>query len=290
MIICPKCGHRLNKKGAGYCCIGCNYEAKNKSGIVFFNPEIRQNFKHYNAEYLNKLYDYESKHFWFIYRKQLILNTFQKYVKKNDSIIEIGAGTGDITRTLISNGYNNVSVGEIHSAGLNYAKKYGITNLYQFDINQSPFKNHFNVVGAFDVLEHLEDDDFALKKISRMLKKSGRVIITIPARKWLWSDIDRQSGHLKRYDEQILKKLFKQNAFQILSIKGFFILIVPLLIARSWLNKKRSNKKIEKRAGFTINPLANFILKMIMLCEGHLLKNATGRWAGSIVVVAKKLK
>ena len=288
MIICPKCKIGLKGLEGHYQCVKCNYMAVKKDDIIIFNPEVRHNFKSYNAKYLDALYRYEQKHFWFIVRKKIILDTFKKFVQKNELIIEIGAGTGDIMRSLVKEGYHDIAVGEIHLSGLKYAQKYGIKKLYQFDVTKSPFKNHFDVVGAFDVLEHLDNDTLALQNIHQILKKNGKLIVTVPAMKWLWSDIDRQSGHVRRYNQAMIRKLFEQNSFEIISIKGFFILILPFLIIRSLLNKQKSEKNLEERAGFKINLFVNLILKAVMSVERLLFQNAPGYLAGSLIVVARK--
>jgi len=98
-------------------------------------------------------------------------DTLYRYKPKKDKIIEIGAGTGSIARMLNDKGYD-LSIGEIHPNGIEYALKNNDKNLsiYQFNIMNNPFKNHFDVVGLFDVLEHIEDDQLAIKNISKMLR------------------------------------------------------------------------------------------------------------------------
>ena len=95
---------------------------------------------------------------------------------KNNKIIEIGAGTGNITCMLYSQGYEKISVGEIHFNGLEYSKRYGITELYQFDLLNPPFKDNFDVAGVFDVIEHLTDDNLAIKNIYNILNQKGKVL------------------------------------------------------------------------------------------------------------------
>ena len=77
-------------------------------------------------------YAAEEKHFWFIARKQRIIDVFKKYVQKDEAVLEIGAGTGNVSRALQQADYD-VSVGEMHLNGLRYAQSYGIKNCYQFD-------------------------------------------------------------------------------------------------------------------------------------------------------------
>ena len=97
-------------------------------------------------------------------RKNFILQNFKKYIDRNSKIIEIGAGTGNVSRNLQQNGYENISVGEMHLNGLKYAKSYGMKDCYQFDLLDTPFENEFDVVCMFDILEHIPNDNEALKK------------------------------------------------------------------------------------------------------------------------------
>ena len=61
------------------------------------------------------------------------MQNIKRYISKDKKIIEIGAGTGNVSRDLQQHGYNNISVGEMHINGLKYAKNYGIKDCYQFD-------------------------------------------------------------------------------------------------------------------------------------------------------------
>ena len=146
--------------------------SKEYDGIKIFD-EVDENHCDYNAKGLDNLYAQEEKHFWFIARKEFILQNFKKYIKKNDKIIEIGAGTGNVSRYIKNNGYKNISVGEMHLNGLKYAKSYGMEDCYQFNLLDTPFENEFDVVSMFDVLEHIEDDSLALMNVYKSLNGGG---------------------------------------------------------------------------------------------------------------------
>ena len=148
-------------------------DCKEIDGIKIFD-EANENHSDYNAKGLDNLYAQEEKHFWFIARKEFILQNFKRYINKNEKIIEIGAGTGNISRFLKQNGYDNISVGEMHINGLKYAKSYSIKKCYQFDLLNTPFKNEFDTVCMFDVLEHIEDDNQALQNIYKSLNGGVR--------------------------------------------------------------------------------------------------------------------
>ena len=138
---------------------------------VFY--EANENHGDYNAKGLDNLYSAENRHFWFIARKEFILQKMKKYIEKDEKIIEIGAGTGNVARFLMKNGYSNMCVGEMHLNGLKYAKEYGINECYQLNLLDMPFRDEFDAVCMFDVLEHIEDDDFALQNIRKSLNRGG---------------------------------------------------------------------------------------------------------------------
>ena len=200
-----------------------------QDNIKIFDPNISKNHLDYNALGLDNLYAQEEKHFWFIARKEFIFQNIQKYVKKSNKIIEIGAGTGNVSRHLKINGYKDISVGEMHLNGLRYAKSYGISECYQFNLLDSPFKDEFDAICLFDVLEHIENDGLALQNACKSLKNTGYVVITVPAHMWLWNRNDVVAGHKVRYTKKQLIKKLKANNFDILRARYFFILDKPPL-------------------------------------------------------------
>ncbi len=291
MIICTNCKHEVVQQGTQLVCVECNKTIEIKEGIYCFNPEVKEDHDDYNADYLNKLYNFEKKHFWFHHRKKIILSYLKKFVpNRNVSILEIGAGTGNIAGEIISSGYKNYSVGELHVSGLEYAKTYGCSKLYQFDVYSSPFKNHFDVICMFDVLEHLTEDEKVLKTLNDMLKPGGLVILTLPAFNFLWCNIDAVSGHKKRYIREDIKSLSSKTKFSILKNKYFFSNIFPFLILRSLINKKASKKTIEDSTGLKISPFFNTLMKLFCFHEYVFFRNISTIPGGSIIAVLKKDK
>ena len=57
----------------------------------------------------------------------------------------------------------------------------------------------FDVVAAFDVVEHCEDDALAVAELTRVLRPGGRLLLSVPAYQWAWSDHDVRAGHYRRY-------------------------------------------------------------------------------------------
>jgi 2-polyprenyl-3-methyl-5-hydroxy-6-metoxy-1,4-benzoquinol methylase len=292
MIICPICDTELKISKTEYTCISCKSSFKIEEGIIIYHTEIIDDNEDYNSENLDLLFSFENKHFWFLYRKQIILKVFQKFIKKHERIIEIGAGTGNVSQMVLTNGYKNIANGEMHMSGLLHAKKYGLTELFQFNLLQAPFSEHFDVVGMFDVLEHIESDELALNNVNKMLSPDGRLILTVPSHMWLWSNIDMNSGHKRRYNYSGLKTLLEKSNFEVIYYRSFFIIMLPILFFRALINKKHiklNTENLARNAGMTINPVTNALLKFICKLENFLLKGISLKFGGSLLVVARKI-
>ncbi len=287
MLTCPECKTELQKNKNSYKCKKCRLKIKTLDNIIFFNPEISKAHEDYNAEGLDNLYLYEKKHFWFRIRKDIIKKVFKKFINKNNSIIEIGSGTGYIAKSIIEEGYKNYSVGDIHKNGLIYSKSYGAKNLYQFNLLKPPFVEEFEVICLFDVLEHIEDENKAIQNAYKMLKKNGKIILTVPAHQWLWSRIDEFSSHKRRYNLKTIKNLLIKNGFKILYAKHFFVLILLFLFLRTILNKKKHLIDV-KKSGLEISPVLNLLLYFISKIEIILLAPFSPKIGGSIIIAGEK--
>ncbi len=259
-------------------------------GIKIFNKNIQNNHRDYNAKGLEILFKNEEKHFWFITRKEFILKKVNKYLRKNDKIIEIGAGTGNIARYLRENGFINICVGEMHLNGLLFAKSYGIEECYQFDLLDSPFEKEFDAVCMFDVLEHISDDYSALLNVYKMLRDKGKIILTVPAHMWLWSRYDAIACHKIRYSKKQLTKKLKDTGFKVIETKYFFSSILPLLILREFLHKDNRNpvKQEEYDIYLYINPIVNKILLKIVRIENSIHNFLPNLVGGSLLAIAEK--
>lgn len=259
-------------------------------GIKIFHDDIDNNHTDYNAQGLDNLYNAEEKHFWFIARKEFIFQQMKNIIDMSSKIIEIGAGTGNVSRYLKQNGFENISVGEMHLNGLKYAKGYGIKECYQFNLLNTPFENEFDTVCMFDVLEHIEDDNSALQNIYKSLTKNGNIVLTVPSHKWLWNRDDAIAGHKTRYTKKELIDKLQTNGFEILKARYFFIAITPLLYLRTILNKddKSNIKNEEFNIDMSMNPLLSNILLFVSRIENKISNFLPNLFGGSLFVIARK--
>ena len=258
-------------------------------GIQCYSPHDATDDTDYPESGLENIYNNESKHFWFLSRSEFIARFFKKYTSTNNRIIEIGAGTGNVSRNLMNHGYKP-AVGELYLSGLHYAKSYGIDECYQFNLYDIPFENEFDTAGLFDVLEHLSDPVKALNNIHNMLNENGLLFVTVPAHMWLWNIDDRLAGHKTRYTKKTIAKTIEKGGFEIIESRYFFISIIPLLFLRTIIKPDNKHKKnyTNDNTDIKINPILNTILLSICRIENslnHFLPNVFG---GSLLIVARK--
>jgi 2-polyprenyl-3-methyl-5-hydroxy-6-metoxy-1,4-benzoquinol methylase len=288
VIVCPQCETGLVDQTARLSCPSCGYSAIREDGVILFNPEIQDEHEDYKAEGLDQLYRHERQHAWFKHRVNLIRKAFAAHVGKGESILEVGAGTGYSAQVLLADGYRSVSIGEIHKNGLLYAKQYGLKNLYQFDLRSSPFREHFEVVALFDVLEHIANDELAIKNIYDMLRPGGRIILTVPAHRWLWSRLDELAGHHRRYSRKSLRFLLASAGFQVLEARYFFTALVPGLLVRSFVSRNTTRTNVEAGCGLNVSPFGNMLLGLAAGPGDTLLTPLRWFTGGSLLAVARK--
>jgi len=285
MILCPGCKTSLVQAHEEWQCPNCGYRALIHDTIVEFHPDISHH-DDYRPEDLSLLNSAEEKHFWFRSRRIFIAKLLKKQLAENSSLLEIGAGTGDIAKMLSEMDFE-VSVNDLYSSGLRYASGKGLQRLYQFDLAAPPFREHFDAVTLFDVIEHIEDDLSAVKNAASMVKPGGLIIVTVPAHPSLWCSEDRDAGHKRRYTLKTIKALFDNAGLVILEARHFFSAVMPLLYIRKLaglIHPDSKNKKNEIR----INPLINSILYSTTIAEFFLTQRAAPRFGGSIACVAQK--
>jgi SAM-dependent methyltransferase len=224
----------------------------------------------------------EENHFWFKYRNNVIgSNVFELLVNcKNSRFLELGCGNGNVIREIEKRLPESTIVGsELHEEGLLNARGRVACELVQADIYSLPNWAKFDLIGIFDVLEHLPDDVKALQEIRQSLKPGGKLIITVPASMKLWSYFDKVAGHFKRYSCDTLEEALLKSGFKIVKNEPFMMPLFPVM----WLSRKFT--QLKKKLGLNgqkedralandqlkISPFMNFIIGTILGIEGKLI-------------------
>ncbi|HAM39399.1 MAG TPA: hypothetical protein DCP53_08425 [Elusimicrobia bacterium] len=178
-----------------------------------------------------------------------IINKFIKYIK--GSVLEIGCGIGSITQYCIDK--CDVTAVDISSEYIDIVKKrFGYSKKFRAQIldiekelDGSVKENSFDTIVCSNVLEHIRDDIYALKNMNTLLKKDGYLVLLIPAGNALFSDLDKNLGHHRRYSRKDIENKLLQSGFSI--EKQFNINIIGAIgwfIAGKILKRKELNKDL----------------------------------------------
>lgn len=293
ILICTKCGKNLNFQSHKYVCESCCVSYLVVDGIPSFiaNNHTADGF---DTETLNFLSKIEKDHFWHKGRREIIYQMIkehdQKEVKNDLVMLELGCGNGSITRYLKSKNIN-IEGSDISLDGLRFCRRRVDVPLYQVDVRKTPFSsNSYDIVGLFDVIEHLDDDIAALKEAYRICKKNGFVIITVPANEFLWSYFDTISGHKRRYSKDGLISKVREAGFRIEKVSFFMFFLAPIFLAARRFNflGGSKNKKNSQLSELKIIPIINELFLMFLMLEKVILKKFDLPFGSSIICVARK--
>ena len=160
----------------------------------------------------------------------------------------------------------------------------------QMDARCIPFENEFDVIGAFDVLEHIKQDAEVLAEICMALKPEGLMLLTVPQHAWLWSSIDEHACHERRYAAPDLHHKIEAAGLRVIRSTSFITTLLPAMMISRFLKKKVSEKKFDATAELKISPWLDSFFSRILIAELALIK-----WGfnlplgGSRLVVARKI-
>lgn len=290
MIICPSCSaFNSNLKVA---CPKCGFLPEKIDGFCAFAPKLAHKSGGFKASYFSELARLEDANFWFRARNQLILWALKAYFPNFSSLLEIGCGTGYVLSG-ISKQFPRATLhgSEIFIAGLNFAAaRLPSINLMQMDARNIPFVDEFDVIGAFDVLEHIEDDGLVLAQVHAALKPHGFMLLTVPQHTWLWSPVDEQACHVRRYTALDLHQKIESAEFKILRSTSFVTTLLPAMMVSRFLQKKVVDDNFDPTAELKIHPWLNGLFESMLGAELSMIRNGLNfPMGGSRLVVARKL-
>ncbi len=294
LFYCPHCKGTLVITGKCYICRSCVRSYPVVDAIPLFADQ-QMYIDSFDVSAFAFLFEMEQKHFWHIGRRELIFDMLRRSISGlfRFDMLEIGCGNGSILAYLKQKGVN-IEGGDIFLEGLKFCRRRTTSiNLYQFDVTALPFKNNLDLIGLFDVLEHIDDDVKALSEINSALKSDGYLILTVPAYQYLWSDFDEISYHKRRYGKHDIVDKLNTAGFKIRRYTYFMFFLFPLLAfirlvrranPKSNNSARVSNKTLELR---TI-PVINGIFLALLRFEKYLIRYISLPFGSSILILAQK--
>jgi ubiquinone/menaquinone biosynthesis C-methylase UbiE len=223
-----------------------------------------------NSSEYEKLNNIDVNHWFYRGKRAIVRHWIERFrpLGANDLLVDAGMGTGT---WLIEMAGNCKVLGlDDHDESLALAiprlqKVNGAwckTSLNHIDLKD----NVAAVTTALDVLEHIQDDNSAIRELIRITQPGGLIVITVPALKFLWSDWDVTLHHYRRYERSELRKLAAYPSVDLLRLSFFNTATLPLIYLVRMFRKIRQPKPGKARMEDAVPPsLINSILYQSMV-------------------------
>jgi SAM-dependent methyltransferase len=293
--ICPNCraSDQIRDNEAiwprTWACAECSHTIEIRDGIPIFAPALADTVSGMDPGLFEQLAGWEDENFWFVPRNRLITALLDRYFPAAQNFMEVGCGNGFVL-TAISGmrPWRRLVGSELHPTGLAIARNRlgDRAEFVQLDARSIPARGLFDVIGAFDVLEHIEDDAAVLAAMHGATRPDGGIMLAVPQHPWLWSNTDERALHVRRYRRDELERKVQAAGFRLLFSASYTALLLPLMAAS---RLRGSTKADSLRREFELPTIANNWLRAILQLEVSLtLAGVHFPAGGSRVIVATK--
>lgn len=240
-----------------------------------------------DQDYTKQMAQTQASHWWYEGRRDILRSIIGRLnIPKTAKIVEAGCGPGANLRMLSE--FGEVSAFEPEDFSIDYASKTSGVNVQKGGLPDAvPFENKFDLVCAFDVLEHIEDDLTSLKALYAKTLTGGYAVFTVPAFAFLWSRHDELNHHHRRYTKGSFEKVLKDAGYKIEFISYFNFWLFPIAasvrLLKNTLGKNDDGSETEMPS-----PFINKMLCKIFTSEKCLLKCFSLPFGLSLIAVCKK--
>lgn len=287
MKLCLQCECRFEAQG--WRCPECGFAPDVVAGFPAFAAGLVADDIGYDASRFQVLAELENDHFWFQSRTKLIVWGLRRHFPRAQSLLEIGCGTGNVLAAIAQRtSLPRVAGSEVHAAGLAFAaRRAARAELLQMDARRIPFRDEFDVVGAFDVIEHIAEDEQVLREMFAACRPGGGILLTVPQHEWLWSYRDEFARHRRRYDRQGLLGKLAAAGFERVWTTSFVTLLLPLMALSR--RAQRRPEAFDLSREFDVGRAANRLLGAVMALERRLIfAGLSLPLGGSLLAIARK--
>ncbi len=236
----------------------------------------------------------EEIHWWFMGRRRIILSLIAGLLSPRNGyrILDVGCGTGATLKKLEE--YGEAIGIDISEEAVRFSRQRGCRDVRLTGGDEIPFPDQsFDCVVALDVIEHIDDDGKALRDYRRVLKSGSRLVLTVPAYRWLWSCHDDDNQHRRRYTRRLLKEKLRSSGLIIERLSYFSTFLFPLIASvrlavkildRSFhIRKKGLDFRIPARPG-------NRFLYRVFSAEAFWLRWGNLPFGSSLLAVCRKIE
>lgn len=233
-------------------------------------------------EQILRLEEMDSRHWWAKNRLKIISKTVKGCGIGDSCIFEIGAGSGFTLKYLKDCGFKVLAL-EPTQYGAKSCREFGIETINNTleSLNQLPPK--VGCILLLDVLEHIEKDVKSLRRLFDLADENTFLIITVPADPRLWSKLDEDVSHFRRYTRITLLTALEQSGWTTLYFRYWMSILKPIV----WIRRQIIKGDFNSETRLPSKPINNLLSKIVNL---EYKISLIGKIPGtSIIAVARKI-
>jgi SAM-dependent methyltransferase len=224
----------------------------------------------------------EPDYWWYRARADLLETVLGPHLGRPVRVLDVGSADGPSVGWMRGTG-RRVAL-DLFPAGLTAGE--GVCG----SILDLPFADGvFDVVAAFDVVEHAQQDERAMAELVRVLSPGGRLLLSVPAYQWAWSDHDERAGHYRRYTRKRLSRLVEHAGLEVERATYAFGAVFPFFVA------ERIARRARQRAGRPsppgLSPVSSRVDRVLMglsALDRRVLRRRDLPFGSSIFLAARK--
>ena len=221
----------------------------------------------------DRMAELDELHWWYRARREVLAALIRRRAMPppHARLLEVGCGTGHNVAMLER--FGAVDAIEMDSSARAVAEKRLGRPVGSAMLPELPgvARQHYDLVGAFDVVEHVEDDRAAIATLGQCLKPGGRLVISVPAHQWMWSAHDDANHHKRRYSKASLRRLIEQSPLKLEAIGYFNSLLFPAAVAARFAGKLTGREGSDD--SLPPKPI-NWLFERVFAAERHLIGRA----------------
>jgi ubiquinone/menaquinone biosynthesis C-methylase UbiE len=246
-------------------------------------------------EEYERMYHLEDHYWWFVGRRYALIKLLKRYAGDHSvsTLLDVGCGTGATLQYLKRrSNFKSLRGLEPSEEAMKFCKKRGLDDITEGQAEDVPFSEEtFDVVTAMDVIEHVDDDRKALSEFVRVCKTGGKVVIFVPAYKFLWSEHDEALHHRRRYTARELQEKMREAGLKIeKSTYLITFLCLPIIVFRFLQKFFRRHPKEPKTDLIEIPKWTNKLLAGLINIETLLTRFISLPFGVTVICVGRKVK
>lgn len=234
-----------------------------------------------------KMFEVEETLWWYRGRRRICFGLLDRFLgdRRALDILDVGCGTG-YNLTVLAR-YGRARGLDMSAEALDFCRRRGVNDVQLHDADELPFPEaSFDLVTAFDVIEHITDDRAALREFRRVLRPGGLLLIYTPALPWLYNEHDRIVHHKRRYlGNELSEKLIGAD-FRVEHLAYSNLFVLPLVLLARGLEKLRPGSRHQEME--LPHPFVNTLVTALCYAEVPLVWRALLPVGMSLVALARK--